>query len=121
MPRITVAERIADALKDRTLDEILKSSEWDQHIVEQAVFHIGLDRDEFDCNQLRELLPEQGHGFLGAAINGMRMAGLIEHTGRMVPSTSGPTHGHRISVWRLTLKGHLIAKARRNEQQRAAA
>lgn len=51
-------------------------------------------------------------GYLGAAINSLRTAGIIEHTGRMVPSTNPTTHGHRIAIWRLSLKGHAIAAAR---------
>lgn len=113
--RLTVAERLAEADKNQLLDDILAASEWDQQVVERAVFHVGAEHDEFDCNQLRELLPEQGRGFLGAAINALARGGVIEHTGRTVPSTSAATHGHRIGIWRLTVKGQHIA------QQRAAA
>ncbi|GAA3032691.1 hypothetical protein GCM10020000_07160 [Streptomyces olivoverticillatus] len=45
---------------------------------------------------------------------------MIEHTGQMVFSTSSPTHGHRIAVWRLTNKGRLIAARRRQAQAVAA-
>ncbi|MBB4893497.1 hypothetical protein FHS39_002528 [Streptomyces olivoverticillatus] len=114
------AERLAAVGKDVTLAEIVKRSAWDQHVVEQAVFAVGLTRDEFSCNDLRVLLPEQGHGFLGAAINSLRGSGVIEHTGQMVFSTSSPTHGHRIAVWRLTNKGRLIAARRRQAQAVAA-
>ncbi|MBA2951637.1 hypothetical protein [Streptomyces himalayensis] len=122
--RLSVAERLASTVKDQLLEDISRHDEWDRFLVEQAVLHFGEARDEFTCNQLRELLPDLGPGFLGAAINSLRGGGVIEHTGRMVPSTSGPTHGHRISVWRLTDKGRAIAtqrRAMRNKQRRAAA
>jgi hypothetical protein len=122
--RLSVAERLASTEKDALLNDIAKHSTWDKYLVEQAVLHFGEARTEFTCNQLRDLLPDLGHGFLGAAINSLRTAGVIEHTGRMVPSTSAATHGHRISVWRLTGKGRTIAaqrRAARAQQRRAAA
>ncbi|MDX2527994.1 hypothetical protein [Streptomyces europaeiscabiei] len=121
--RLTPAERLASAEKDIRLDEIAVRSTWDQFLVEQAVFSFGLAHSSFDCNMLRNVLPELGHGFLGAAINSLRTAGVIAHTGRMVPSTSAATHGHRLAVWTLTDKGRAIAaqrRAARAEQRRAA-
>jgi hypothetical protein len=117
--RLTVAERHASAAKDFLLEEIAERSVWDQFLVEQAVLHVGIRHDEFSANNLRDLLPELGHGYLGAAINSLRNDRLIEHTGRVVPSTLDSTHGHRIAVWRLTGKAHAIAaqrKAARREQ-----
>ncbi|WP_327223077.1 hypothetical protein OG229_02715 [Streptomyces platensis] len=111
--RLTPAERLASVEKEFLLEDIAKCSTWDRFLVEQAVFCVGQANDTFDCNQLRDLLPELSHGYLGAAINSLRSAGLIEHTGAMVPSTSGPTHGHRIALWRLSVKGLAIAEARR--------
>jgi len=122
--RLTPAERLATAEKDLLLEEIADQSSWDQFIVEQAVFHFGQRHTEWSCNDLRDVLPELGQGFLGAAINSLRTGGIIEHTGRMVPSTQASTHGHRIAVWQLTDKGRAIAvqrRAARNEQKRAAA
>lgn len=122
--RLTPAERLATAEKDLLLEEIADQSSWDQFIVEQAVFHFGQRHSEWSCNDLRDVLPELGHGFLGAAINSLRTGGIIEHTGRMVPSTQASTHGHRIAVWQLTAKGHGIAAQRRTariEQRKAAA
>jgi hypothetical protein len=122
--KLTPAERLATAEKDLLLEEIADQSSWDQFIVERAVFHFGQRHDEWSCNDLRDVLPELGHGFLGAAINSLRTGGIIAHTGRMVPSTQINTHGHRISVWRLTDKGRGIAvqrKVARAEQRRAAA
>ena len=122
--KLTPAERLATAEKDLLLEEIADQSSWDQFIVEQAVFRFGQRHDEWSCNDLRDVLPELGHGFLGAAINSLRTGGIIEHTGRMVPSTQVNTHGHRISVWQLTDKGRGIAAARRTAartpQRRAA-
>lgn len=115
MPRpLTPAERLAAADKDARLDDIVgRVGDWDRFLVEQAVWHFGLANDTFSANDLRDLLPELAHGYLGAAVNSLRSAGLIEHTGQMVPSTSGPTHGHRISVWRMSIKGLVIAETRR--------
>lgn len=126
MPKhLSLAERLASDEKNLLLDEIVKQSEWSLFLVEQAVLHFGLDNIRFSCNDLRDVLPELGHGFLGAAINALRTAGVIEHTGQMVPSTQANTHGHRIAVWKLTGKGYGIACARntagRIRQRRAAA
>lgn len=118
----TVAERLAAATKDLLLADIADRSEWDQLVVEQAVLAFGQTRAEFSCNDLRQTLPEMGHGFLGAAINSLRTGGIIEHTGRMVPSTQARTHGHRISVWRLSARGQQIVRQRRAaDSGRAAA
>ncbi|MEV7466199.1 hypothetical protein AB0O20_06740 [Streptomyces kronopolitis] len=115
MPRpLTPTERLAAADKDSTLEQIVaRTGDWDRFLVEQAVYAFGLANDSFSANDLRNVLPELAQGFLGAAINSLRTAGILEHTGQMVPSTSGPTHGHRISVWRLSVKGLVIAEARR--------
>ncbi|MFE4857298.1 hypothetical protein [Streptomyces sp. NPDC056670] len=122
--KLTVAERLATDAKDILLDDIVKRSEWSQFLVEQAALHFGEQHAEFSCNDLRDVLPELGHGFLGAAINALRQGGVIEHTDRMVPSTQANTHAHRISVWRLTDRGRTIAaqrRAGRAEPGRAAA
>jgi hypothetical protein len=121
--KLTPAERLAAAEKDLLLEEIADQSAWDQFLVEQAVFHYGQRHTDFSCNDLRDVLPELGHGFLGAAINSLNRGGVIEHTGRMVPSTQANTHAHRISVWTLTAKGRQIAaqRAARAQQRRAAA
>ncbi|MEV6547929.1 hypothetical protein AB0M57_04370 [Streptomyces sp. NPDC051597] len=122
--RLSLAERLASDDKNLLLDEIVQQSEWSLTLVQQAVLHIGITNSEFSCNDLRDILPELGHGFLGAAINALRNADVIEHTDRMVPSTQPNTHAHRIAVWRLTGKGLGIASARAAacaEQRRAAA
>ncbi|MGW0034778.1 hypothetical protein ACWDXD_33795 [Streptomyces sp. NPDC003314] len=123
MPRrLTPAERLASAEKDLLLEDLADQSSWDRFLVEQAVFHYGTRHDEFSANDLRDVLPELSHGFLGAAVNSLRTAGVIEHTGRVVPSTLDSTHGHRIGVWRLSVKGRVIAEQRRaRAQQRPAA
>ncbi|MGW1154534.1 hypothetical protein ACWD45_25020 [Streptomyces rubiginosohelvolus] len=119
--RLSVAERHAAAEKDLLLEDIADQSAWDQFLVEQAVYAVALNEQTFSCNLLRELLPELGHGFLGAAINAMRQGGLIEHTGQYVPSTSQATHGHPIAVWRLSIKGSEVAAQRRARAQGRAA
>ncbi|MFD3814957.1 hypothetical protein ACFWRZ_07815 [Streptomyces rubiginosohelvolus] len=119
--QLTVAERHAAAEKDLLLADIANQSSWDQFLVEQAVYAVALNEQTFSCNLLRELLPELGHGFLGAAINAMRQGGLIEHTGRYVPSTSQATHGHPIAVWQLSIKGSEVAAQRRARARGSAA
>lgn len=119
--RLSVAERLASTEKDALLDDIARHSEWDRFLVEQAVLHFGANVTEFSCNDFRDVLPDLGDGYLGAAINSLRTAGIIQHTGRMVPSTSADTHGHRIAVWELTAKGRLIAAQRRAARTRKAA
>ncbi|MDX3713437.1 hypothetical protein PV733_31740 [Streptomyces europaeiscabiei] len=121
--RLSLAERLAADDKNLLLDEIVKQDDWSLFLVQQAVLHFGLRKPEFSCNDLRDVLPELGHGFLGAAINALRTAGIIAHTDRMVPSTQANTHGHRIAVWKLTGKGIGIAArsaAARRDQRKAA-
>lgn len=121
--RLTPAERLAAAEKDMALEEISKRSTWDRFLVEQAVFAVCLAKGTASANDVRDLLPEMGRGFLGAAINSLRSAGVITRTGQDVPSTSGPTKGHGLKVWTLTGKGLIIAAQRRQArgQQRRAA
>ncbi|KAA6216444.1 hypothetical protein [Streptomyces filamentosus] len=121
--RLSPAERLASAEKDLLLEELADQSSWDRFLVEQAVYHFGTRHNEFSANDLRDVLPELAHGFLGAAINSLRTAGVIEHTGRVVPSTLASTHGHRLGVWRLSVKGLAIAEQRRirHQQPQAAA
>ncbi|MGW0904945.1 hypothetical protein [Streptomyces sp. NPDC002853] len=121
--QLTVAERLASTEKDALLADIAKHSEWDRFLVEQAVLHFGERRAEWSCNQIRDVLPDLGPGFLGAAITSLRTAGIIEHTGQYVASTSPGTHAHVIAVWRLTADGLRIARQRRQarQQQRRAA
>jgi hypothetical protein len=122
--RLSVAERLASTEKDALLDDIASHSEWDRFLVEQAVLHFGETRIDWSCNDIRDLLPDLGPGLLGAVINSLRTAGIIAHTGLMVPSTQANTHGHRIAVWVLTPKGQAIAAKRRGArttQRRAAA
>jgi hypothetical protein len=120
--RLTVAEQLASAEKDVLLTNIADQSEWSQFLVMQAVLTFGQQKPEFSCNDLRDVLPDLGHGFLGVAINALRAGGVIEHTDRMVPSTQVNTHAHRIAVWRLTGRGWAIAAERtaRTQQRRAA-
>jgi len=122
MPKhLSVAERLPSTHKDALLDDIARHSEWDRFLVEQAVLHFGERYLTWSCNQIREQLPELGPGLLGAVINSLRTAGIIAHTGQMVPSTQEYTHGHRIAVWTLTGKGRLIAAKRRAGRTRKAA
>lgn len=119
--RLTPAERLASADKDLLLTDIADRSEWSQFLVEQAVFTFGLANDTFSANDLRDVLPELGHGFLGAAFNSLRQGGVITHTRHYVPSTSPATHGHPVAIWRLSMKGLVIAEQRRNGRKGMAA
>lgn len=119
--RLSPAERLAAADRDATLATITAASTWDRFLVEQAVWMLGIQQDEFSANDMRELLPELGHGYLGAAINALHGARIIQPTGQLVPSTSTATKGHGIHVWQLTPKGRAIAEARRPHADEAAA
>lgn len=122
--RLTTAERLAATDRDARLADIAaRTNDWDRFLVEQAVWMLGLQQHEFSANDMRELLPEMAHGHLGAAFNALRTSGVIEHTRQYVPSTSPATHGHPIAVWRLSVKGLVIAETRaaRAEHRRDAA
>ena len=113
MTRPTLAEQLAARRRDETLTDILATSTWDRYLVMQAVLLYGHGHDVWSCNDLRQLLPEQGAGFLGAAISGLRSAGIIRRLrGEDVPSTLTSTHGHQLRVWTLTARGHHLATAR---------
>jgi len=114
MKKQSPAERLAATNKDELLADIVdRTSDWDRFIVEQAVFAFGLAADEFSANDMRDVLPDLAHGYLGAVINSLRCSGVIAHTGRYVPSTEPSTHGHRIALWLLSPKGRAIAAQRR--------
>lgn len=113
MTRLSLAEQLAATRRDETLAEILKASTWDRYVVMHAVVLYGHAHDTWTCNDLRDLLPEQGQGFFGAAISGLRSAGIIARVpGSEVPSTLDSTHGHSLKVWTLTGRGHRLAIAR---------
>lgn len=121
MTHLSLAEQLAARRRDATLAEIVAGSDWDHYVVMQAVLLYGADHDTWTCNDLRELLLEMGRGFLGAAINGLRAAGITARVpvdGR--PSTLGSTHGHRLAVWTLTGRGHRLAAERFTGTEAAA-
>jgi hypothetical protein len=120
--RLSLAEQLAAQLRDATLAEIVRASAWDCHVVMQVVLLYGQNHDRWTCNGIRDLVPEQGKGYLGAAINGMNRAGIIARVPvDGVPSTSEKTHGHRLAVWSLTARGHRIAAGRFHLEAEAAA
>ncbi|MBQ1164367.1 hypothetical protein KBZ21_40970, partial [Streptomyces sp. A73] len=41
----------------RLSDIAKRTSDWDRFLVEQAVWMLGLQQDEFSANDMRELLP----------------------------------------------------------------
>jgi hypothetical protein len=119
--RLSLAEQLAAQRRDQTLADILKASAWDRYVVMHAVLLYGHQHDEWSANDIRDLLPEQGTGFVGAAITGMRTGGLIRRVqGSEVPSTLDSTHGHRLTVWTLTSRGHRLAIARYTGTETAA-
>ncbi|WP_367129959.1 MULTISPECIES: hypothetical protein [Streptomyces] len=70
-------------------------------LVQELILDHGLT--EFSANDFRRRLPDGlPHGLLGAAVRGLAASGAITATGRTVPSTAPATHGHRISVYRIT-------------------
>lgn len=100
MPRHTLAEQAAADLRDKTLADLLKTaSSWDKAVVAQAIVAWMRDHDTVSANDLRDLLPETAAGVLPGTLRGMSHNFLI-HTGRYVPSTSKPTKGHPIAVYR---------------------
>jgi hypothetical protein len=120
--RLNFAERLAAARRDETLAEIVQRSAWDRYVVMQVVLLYGAEHGTFSANQIRDLLPEQGSGFLGAAINGLNRSGIIARIPMDgVPSTSPATHGHRLAVWMLTAKGHREAARRFHQTEVDAA
>lgn len=118
--RLTAAERLAAATADIRLETIADQSSWDRFLVEQAVLHFGTRHRDFSANDLRDVLPELGHGYLGAAISSLNSGGIIRATGQTVPSTLASTRGHRITVWALTARGRAIAAARARRPEAAA-
>jgi hypothetical protein len=122
MSRLSLAEQLASRRRDKTLAEILKASAWDRYVVMQAVLLYGQSHDTWSANDIRDLLPEQGRGFLGAAINGMRSGEIIRRVrGDEVPSTLPSTHGHGLKVWTLTGRGHRLAAQRYHQTEVRAA
>ncbi|MFI1798475.1 hypothetical protein ACH427_14150 [Streptomyces sp. NPDC020379] len=72
-------------------------------LVQELILDHGLTVGEFSANDFRRQLPDDlPHGLLGAAVRGLAASGAITATGRTVPSTSPATHGHRITVYRIT-------------------
>lgn len=121
MTRLSLAEQLAATRRDQTLADILAASTWDRYVVMNTVLLYGHTHDTFTCNDLRDLLPEQGRGFLGAAVSGLRAGGIIARIpGSEVPSTLDSTHGHGLKVWALTGRGHRLALARHTGTEAAA-
>ncbi len=119
--RLTPAERLAATRRDATLAQLAALPAWDHHVVAQAVFLYGLSHSTWTCNDVRPLLPEAGRTYLSRGINSLKLGGIIERVPvEGAPSTSKPTHGHRIAVWMLTAKGHRVAAQRFHELEAAA-
>ncbi|MCA6090966.1 hypothetical protein LE181_02095 [Streptomyces sp. SCA3-4] len=93
----------AERRANRMLARIRAAAGRDQLTLVQAlILDHGLMAEEFSANDFRPQLPDLPHGLLGAAVRGLAASGAITATGRTVPSTSPATHGHRISVYRIT-------------------
>ncbi|WP_424888078.1 hypothetical protein [Streptomyces sp. XH2] len=94
------AQRRANSL----LARIRAAADRDQlALVQELILDHGLTEGEFSANDFRRQLPDGlPHGLLGAAVRGLAASGAITATGRTVPSTAPATHGHRITVYRIT-------------------
>ncbi|MDT0451852.1 hypothetical protein [Streptomyces hesseae] len=93
----------AERRANRMLARIRAAAGRDQlSLVQALICDHGLTVGEFSANDFRLQLPDLPHGLLGAAVRGLAASGAITATGRTVPSTSPATHGHRISVYRVT-------------------
>ncbi|MEU3350238.1 hypothetical protein [Streptomyces sp. NPDC037389] len=100
---VHVAEFRAERRANRLLQRIRAAASRDQlRLVQALILDHGLTQPEFSANDFRDLLPDLQHGLLGAAVRGLAASGAITATGRTAPSTSPATHGHRISVYRIT-------------------
>lgn len=117
--KLTPAEQVAASVRDMTLMDIASASDWDLKVVKQAVIIYGRILGELSANDIRDVLPEQGRGYIGAAFRALAIQHVLEHTGQYVPSTDPPTRGHRIAVYRVNAA--LLARAAEAEQRRAAA
>lgn len=98
------AETLAAEARDATLASILAdTTTWDLRVVKRAVLAAARNAPDgaFSANTFRHLLPEQGRGYVGAALRALARGRLIQQTGQYVPSTLPSTHGHRIAVYRL--------------------
>lgn len=93
---------------DETLRALYENvSDWDREVVKQAIQTIGSDGRAFSMNEIRDLLPEQGHGTAGLVLRSMsaQRPRAVVRVGK-TPSTSGPTHGKDINVYVLGAFAH---------------
>ncbi|GAA2732410.1 hypothetical protein [Streptomyces nogalater] len=102
MTKLTKAERQAAAVRDATLEDLLAAAwPWDIDRVKAVVLAVAKARGEVSANDVRELLEERLHPLIGPAFNSLtHQRGPLVNTGRRVPSTSRPTKGHGIAVYR---------------------
>ncbi|MEC4016023.1 hypothetical protein [Streptomyces sp. H27-D2] len=99
---------------DATLRSLYATvADWDRSLIEQAIEAIGDDGRTFSMNGIRDLLPDMAHrtaGLVMRSLIGRKNPTMLVKIGEE-PSTSGPTHGKRINIYRLA----------RTVSQRAAA
>lgn len=94
---------------------------WDTAVLNQAIDAIGGDGRPFSANDLRAVLPEQGHGAAGLFFHSLvrrRHPRQVDVVGEE-PSTAESTHGKPIKVYRLSAE-RLDAINARQQQRRAA-
>lgn len=94
------------------LDALLSSvSEWDKHLIEQAIYLFGETGRPLSMNDFRHLLPEMAHGMAGRVILSMinRKEPPIREIAK-VRSTSRDTHKKEIGLYLLTETGHQLAR-----------
>ena len=96
-------------------------TDWDTALLNQAIDAIGGDGRPFSMNDVRAVLPAQGHGAAGLFFHSLvrrRNPRQVVVVGEE-PSTAASTHGKEIKVYRLSPE-RLDATAGRQQQRRAA-
>lgn len=119
--KLTPAEQVAASVRDMTLTDIAAASAWDLAVAKQAVIVYGRILGDISANDVRDVLPQQGRGFIGAAFRALAIQHVLEPTGQYVPSTEPATRGHRIAVYRVNADLLIrAADAARTEKAEAA-
>lgn len=97
----TVGRQLAEAGMQQTL--AFEPEDWVADAIESLKCFIALPEwREFKTEDFRAWFKSEPHDphVWGAFTNRACRAGLIEWTGRYVPSVSPKTHGHPVKLWR---------------------
>lgn len=109
---MTPQEENAAALRDATLAELLAwAAPWDVQRVKAVILAAAREdpAGEVSANTVRDLLDAPYHWLIGPAFNALGHSRMLYNTGRKVPSTSPPTKGHGVAVYRITDDGRAAA------------